>query len=137
MKWYWQWHPIAWPRRLFLRPESRRLYLVTPPSKQIQHNSFLGLSLLCIQVKFWWNLRNFSHTKSSSNNYILQIEDFASGLQTCNFLYLEVTGTTWHNTYIFILCDWLMVDVFTKYQVLHRIRISSQVVLSHIWAFKK
>lgn len=88
MNWCWQWHSITWLRRLFLRPESRDLYLVTPPTGQIQHSSFLGPSFLCTQAKFQWKSRCCSDTKSSASNNSLQIEDFATGLQTCsNFLF--------------------------------------------------
>lgn len=82
-----------------------------------------------------------SDTKSSSSNNTLQVEDFATGLQT---LLQEVAGDSCENTHIFILCDWLiMTEVFTKSpwvgkcQFLYRIHISSPIVSSHIWAFKK
>lgn len=132
--WYWQWHSITWPTRLFLRPESRGFYLVTALSKQIQHNNFLGISLLCIQVKFWWNSRNCSHTKSSSRNYILQIEDFASRPQTCNFSVWKLQATAWIiHTYSFSVTGlWWM--------FLLNIRFYAEFifqVLSHVWAFKK
>lgn len=98
----------------FLRPESRSLYLVTPPSKQIQHSNFLDLSLLCIQVKFWWNSRPCSHTKSSPAVMSFKLKILQVGFKLAVIFYLEVAGYSWDNIYIFILCDWFMVDVSTK-----------------------
>lgn len=114
VKWYWQWHSITWPRRLFLRPESRGLYLVTPPSKQIQHSNFLDLSLLCIQVKFWWNPRHAVIQSLPPAVTFFKLKILQVGFKLAVIFYLEVAGYSWDNIYIFILCDWFMVDGSTK-----------------------
>lgn len=125
---HWQWDSIAWPRRLLLRPESRGLCLVTHPSKQIQRSNFLGLSLLCIQAKFWWNSRNCSHAKSSSSNYIFLIEDFAHGLQTRNFSIwkLQATGGIIHTYSFFVTGLWWM--------FLQNIRFCTEFIFQ-VWLF--
>ena len=121
-----------------MRRESRDLYLATPPTGQIQHSNFLGLSLLCTQAKFQSKSRHCSDTKSSSaiTPFKLKI------LQLLQTLLQEAAADSCENTHIFILCDWLVMEVFTKppwvgkCQFLYRIRISSLVLFSHIWAFK-
>lgn len=60
----------------------------TNPVQQFP-GSFLALYPGKILVK----LNNFSHTKSSYRNYVLQIEDFASRLQTCTFSFWKLLAT--------------------------------------------
>lgn len=127
----------------FFKTESRNLYLVRPPTGQIQHSNFLVFP-------YFIPTQNFGENQDTAviqsllfpaiTPFRLKILQLGSKLAMI-FVFGSCRRQLWKHT--FILCDWLMMEVFAKApwvkkcQFLCRIHISSLVVFSHIWAFKK